>query len=82
MEIEGNMAEDKQKCLSIIDKYLSLSDEERLNFKVGRRAGLYNNLSDLSDSCKHDRIGQAIKHLRAQNSDVEGEILRLKNSFI
>jgi radical SAM superfamily enzyme YgiQ (UPF0313 family) len=82
MEVEGNMTEDKQKCLNIIDKYLSLSDEERLNFKVGKRAGLYNKLSDLSDSYKHDKVGQAIKHLRDQDSDVEGEILRLKNSFI
>ena len=82
MEVEGNMAEDKQRCLDIIDRYLSLSDEERLNFKLGRRAGLYNRLSDLGDGYRHDKVGQAIKHLRAQDGDVEGEILRLKNSFI
>ena len=82
MEVEGKMAEDKEKCLNIIDKYLSLPEEERLNFKVGRRAGLYNRLSDLNDSYKHDKMEQAIKHLKAQNNDVEEEILRLKNSFI
>jgi len=82
MEVEGKMPEDKEKCLNIIDRYLSLPDEERLNFKVGRRAGLYDGLGDLSDSYKHDRIDQAIKHLKAQGSDVEEEILRLKNSFI
>lgn len=82
MEVEGKMVQDKEKCLNIIDRYLSLPDEERLNFKVGRRAGLYSRLSDLSDGCKHDKIGQAIKHLRAHGSDVEAEILRLKNSFI
>ena len=82
MEVEGKMGEDKEKCLNIIDEYLSLPDEERLNFKVGRRAGLYNRLSDLSDGYKHDRIEQAIKHLKAQGSDVEKEMIRLKNSFI
>ncbi|MGB6874291.1 MAG: radical SAM protein [Dehalococcoidia bacterium] len=82
MEVEGKMPEDKEKCLNIINKYLSLPDEERLNFNFGRRAGLYNRLADLSDSYKHDKIEQAIKRLRAQGSNVEEAIFRLKDSFI
>jgi radical SAM superfamily enzyme YgiQ (UPF0313 family) len=82
MEVEGKMPEYKGKCLNIINKYLSLPDEERLNFKIGRRTGLYNRLADLSDSYKHDKIDQAIKSLRAQGSDVEEAIVKLKNSFI
>jgi radical SAM superfamily enzyme YgiQ (UPF0313 family) len=81
-EIEGKMPEDKEKCLNIINKYLSLPSEERLNFNFGRRAGLYNRLADLGDSYKHDRIEQAIKRLRAQGSNVEEAIFRLKDSFI
>ncbi len=82
MEVKGKMLEDKGKCLNIINKYLSLPDEERLNFKVGRRTGLYNRLTDLSDSYKHDKIEQAIKSLRAQGSNVEEATFRLRNSFI
>jgi radical SAM superfamily enzyme YgiQ (UPF0313 family) len=82
MEVEGKMPDDKEKCLNIIDEYLSLPDGERLNFKIGRRAGLYNRLGDLTDSSRHDEIEQAIKHLKAQDTDVEEEILRLKNRFI
>jgi len=82
MEVEGKMPEDKSKCLHIIDRYLSLADEERLNFKIGRRAGLYNRLDDLSDSYRHGQIEQAMGRLKAQGSDIDQEILRLKNSFI
>jgi len=82
MEIEGKMPEDKEKCLNIINKYLSLPDEERLNFNFGNRAGLYNRLADLNDSYKHDRIEEAIKRLRAQGSNVEEAIFKLKDSFI
>jgi radical SAM superfamily enzyme YgiQ (UPF0313 family) len=82
MEVEGKMPEDKEKCLNIINKYLSLPNEERLNFNFGRRAGLYNRLADLSDSYKHDKIDQAIKRLRAQGSNVEEVIFKLKDSFI
>jgi radical SAM superfamily enzyme YgiQ (UPF0313 family) len=82
MEVEGKMPDDKEKCLNIIDEYLSLPDGERLNFRIGRRAGLYNRLGDLTDSSRHDEIEQAIKRLKAQDTDVEEEILRLKNRFI
>ncbi|HEY4711508.1 MAG TPA: radical SAM protein [Dehalococcoidia bacterium] len=82
MEVEGKMPEDKGKCLNIINQYLSLTDEERLNFNFGKRAGLYNRLADLSDSYKHDQIDQAIKRLRAQGSNVEEAIFKLKDSFI
>jgi len=82
MDVEGKMPEDKENCLNIINKYLSLPDEERLNFKVGRRTGLYNRLDDLNDNYKHAKIEQAIEHLRAQGSDVEEAIVKLKNSFI
>jgi radical SAM superfamily enzyme YgiQ (UPF0313 family) len=82
MDVEGKMPDDKENCLSIINEYLSLPDEERLNFKVGRRTGLYVGLGDLSDSYKHDEIEQAIRRLRAQGSDVEEAIVELKSSFI
>jgi radical SAM superfamily enzyme YgiQ (UPF0313 family) len=82
MEIEGKMPEDKEKCLNVINKYLSLPDEERLNFRFGRRAGLYTSLADLHDSHKHDKIDQSIKHLRAQGSNIEEVIFKLKDSFI
>jgi hypothetical protein len=72
----------KGKCLNTINNYLSLPDEERLNFKVGRRAGLYNRLADLNDSYKHNRIEQAVKDLKKQSGNVEQQVLRLKNSFI
>jgi radical SAM superfamily enzyme YgiQ (UPF0313 family) len=82
VDVEGKMPEHKEKCLNIVNKYLSLSDEERLNFKVGRRTGLYNRLADLNDSYKHDRIEQTIRHIRGQGSDVEEALVKLKNSFI
>lgn len=82
-EIEGKMPEDKEKCLAIINKYLLLPDEERLNFRLGRRTGYYEKLSDLTDSYKHKKIDEAIKRINSTRSDsVDKLILKLKNSFI
>jgi radical SAM superfamily enzyme YgiQ (UPF0313 family) len=82
MEIEGQLPEDKDKCLNIINEYLSLPDEERLNFRFGRRAGYYSSLADLGDSYRHDRIHEAIRRLKAEDDNIEEALFRLKNSFI
>jgi radical SAM superfamily enzyme YgiQ (UPF0313 family) len=82
MEVEGKMPEDEEKCLGIIEQYLSLPDEERLNLRLGRRAGYYASLADLSDTFKHDRLDQAIERIRAENGDIEETIVRLKDNFL
>jgi hypothetical protein len=81
-EIEGKMPEDKEKCLNIINSYLSLPEEERLNFRLGRRAGYYEGLADLNDSYKHYKIDEAIEHLRTEGESVDKVIFKLKGGFV
>jgi hypothetical protein len=81
-EIEGKMPEDKEKCLNIINSYLSLPEEERLNFRLGRRAGYYEGLADLNDSYKHYKIDEAIEHLRTEGESVDKAIFKLKGGFV
>ena len=82
MEVEGKMPEDKEKCLNIINQYLSLPEEERLNFRLGKRVSYYEKLADLADSYKHDKIDEAIKRIQSKGESVDQEIFKLKNSFI
>ena len=48
-ELEGKLPEDKEKLLGIIDRYFSMSEEDRLIFRLGRRRGIYRSLDDLSE---------------------------------
>lgn len=57
-EIEGKLPEDKNKLLSILDKFEALSSQEKANFMVGRRVGLYKTLQDLGDSQRHELVEQ------------------------
>ena len=82
MEVQGKMPEDKDKCLSIIDQYLALPHEERLNFRFGRRAGYYGTLADLADNHTHEKIREAIKRFKAGDDNVEEALFRLKSTFI
>lgn len=81
-EVEGKMPEDKQECLNVVNKYLSLPEEERLNFRLGRRMGYYERLVDLADGHKHYKVGEVIKHIKVDGESVEKVIFRLKDGFI
>ena len=82
MEIEGTFPQDKEQLLSIIDEYLSLPDDERLNFQLGRRMGLYDKLSDMNEPGRHDRVSSAIRSIRERGDNVDDVVRRLKDRFI
>jgi biotin synthase-like enzyme len=82
-EIEGKLPEDKEKMLASIARFQSLSPEEKLNFRVGRRIGIYNQLDDLYNSRKHDLAEHAIKELSNDGNQVDEEaIYSLMERFI
>ncbi len=82
-EIEGKLPEDKKRMLDIIGRFQSLSAEERHNFRVGRRVGIYERLDDMADLRKHNVAEQAIKKLSDNGDQVDEEtIFSLMERFI
>jgi len=82
-EIEGKLPEDKEKMLAAIARFQSLSPEERHNFRVGRRVGIYNQLEDLDNSRKHSLVEHAIQKLGNDGNQADDEtIYSLMERFI
>ena len=82
-EIEGKLPEDKPKFLAITDRFLALPPEEKTNFKLGRRVGIYNELDDLKDAQRHEAVEQMLKRLSRDNHQVSDEtIFALMEEFI
>ncbi|MEJ2739311.1 MAG: hypothetical protein P8105_05715 [Dehalococcoidia bacterium] len=79
--IDGKFPEAKADCLAIIDSYLSLPDDERLNYRLGRRGGYYEGLRDMKNERKHQQIAKNILDIRNSGEDVEDVIYRLKRPF-
>jgi radical SAM superfamily enzyme YgiQ (UPF0313 family) len=73
-EVEGRLPEDKDKMLAVIARFQSLSAEERQNFRLGRRIGIYAALDDLKDTRKHGLVEQALVKL-AKDGKVDEEII-------
>ena len=72
-EIEGKLPEDKEKMLASIARFQSLSPEEKHNFRVGRRVGIYNQLDDLYNLRKHSTVEHTIKKLSNDGNQIDEE---------
>jgi hypothetical protein len=73
-EIEGQLPDDKDKMLAIINRFQSLPDEERQNFRLGRRIGIYTTLDDLDDASKHGLVEQAINRVTEDGGKIDEEL--------
>jgi radical SAM superfamily enzyme YgiQ (UPF0313 family) len=91
-EVQGQLPEEKEKMLALIDRYLAWSAEKRLQFRVGRRLGYLRNLADLEDPNLRLRIDRAIEEVsrsveqgkgrKAQEQEIEQEIHALMENYI
>jgi radical SAM superfamily enzyme YgiQ (UPF0313 family) len=82
-EVEGKLPEEKKKMLAVIDRYLALPAEEKANFRLGRRAGIYRSLDDLSDPELHHQVERALRKIELERpGGMEKIISEWMESFI
>ncbi|MFC1992979.1 radical SAM protein [Chloroflexota bacterium] len=82
-EIEGKLPQDKEKMLATIDRFQTLPAEERTNFRIGRRTGIYNRLDDLYDLQRHQLVERVTHRLSQGDSQVDDKkIYALMEGFI
>ena len=56
---------------------------DRLNFRLGRRTGLYENLNDIYDAAKYQKVDEAIERVGADSTEKMDELInQLKEHFI
>jgi len=74
-EVEGKLPEDKEKMLAVMDRFLVLSFEEKCNFRLGRRAGIYRTLADLKNPGLYQQVDKALKQIMAPDGDGLEEVV-------
>ena len=62
-EVEGKLPEDKDKILAVIGRFQSLPPEERDNYKLGRRLGIYDKLDELNDTYRHGEVDKVMERI-------------------
>jgi biotin synthase-like enzyme len=82
-ELNGKLPEDQEHLLEIIDRYFSLSDDERLVYRIGRRIGTYRGLADLSDEGMYKKVRSIIDQYSTQDRDhLDNDLLKIMNRYI
>jgi len=65
-EVEGKLPEEKEKMLKFIDRYLALPKEEKNNFRLGRRAGVYQSVEDVSNPELRNQVERALQQIESE----------------
>ena len=61
-EVSGNLPDDKEKILAVIQSYRDLSESDRLIYRAGRRGGAYRSTDDLKrDPATYQKIKKLIQ---------------------
>ncbi len=82
-ELEGTLPEDKERLLAIIDRYFSLSEEERIVYRLGRRKGIYRKLDDLSDMGMYLRLKGVVEQYQAKDQNrLDRDLYRIMHNYI
>jgi hypothetical protein len=84
-EVGGKLPEDKTAMLMVIEKYQSLSDQDRLIYRAGRRGGTYHSTDDLlADPETYHKIKNMISDIKIQDGrqGVEAFIVGLADRYI
>jgi radical SAM superfamily enzyme YgiQ (UPF0313 family) len=82
-EVEGKLPEGKERMLKLIDRYLALPKEEKDNFRLGRRAGLYRSMEDLSKPELRNQVDRALQQIESERrGGLEKTLSDLTKSFV
>jgi len=65
MDVRGQFPQDKSRLLAILDHYLSLPEEERIHFTLGKRLGIYQRLDDMKSDHLRKPVDARLTEIRA-----------------
>jgi biotin synthase-like enzyme len=81
-DVEGNLVQDIPFMLRVVDGYLELPAEERENFCLGRRLGIYRYMRDMQDTERYGQVKKLKKLLDESGQDQDEFLIQYRGNFI
>ena len=63
MEARGQLPEEKPKLLAIVDRYLSMPEDDRINYTLGRRLNAYRCMDDMNDRHRKGMVSMKLREV-------------------
>ncbi len=80
-ELEGTLPGDRDKMLDIIDRYLGMTPEEKANYQLGRRAGIYAILDDMQNQNRFLYVENTLKKIKSPE-ELKQELAKMRSQFM
>ena len=81
-EVEGQLPQDKDKMLNVLQSFLDLPPQMQCYYQVGRRLGLMRQLADLQDTAMLTQIKKVCNDNQISPANVDTVIAELMKRFI
>lgn len=69
LEVRGQLPEEKEKMLGILDRFLSMDPDRQTNFILGRRLGYYQRLADQENTLQYEFVEKQAEQIRRSKPD-------------
>jgi len=80
-ELGGTLPGDRDKMLGIIDRYLGMTPEEKANYQLGRRAGIYAIMDDMQNQNRFLYIEKILKRIK-NPEELKLELAKMRSQFM
>ncbi|MFX1559307.1 MAG: radical SAM protein [Promethearchaeota archaeon] len=81
-DLKGQLPEDENHLLSILQRFLDLDENEQLLYRFGRRLGAFTSLDDLSDKPRRSRVSQIMAENNVNPRNIDSLTEQMMQRFI
>ncbi len=81
-DLNGQLPEDHDRLLGVVDRFLSLAEDQQVLYVFGRRLGAFNSIHDMSDTSKARRIKKAMDEHNVSAENIDEIVAQMKRRFI
>ncbi|MFW9862183.1 MAG: radical SAM protein, partial [Candidatus Thorarchaeota archaeon] len=81
-DLKGQLPESKNHLLSILNRFLSLDEEEQMLYRFGRRLGAFTSLDDLRDTDRNLRVSQIMAENDVNRENIDSFIVQMMQRFM
>ncbi len=82
LEIRGQLPQDKNHILAVMDRFLTLDEASRHLFILGRRLGYFNRLSDMENAMTREFVEKQMLKIQKSGEDVEAVFHSLRTRVV
>jgi hypothetical protein len=81
-ELEGKMPDDKDNMVNLLENFLSLSSYDQMMYRIGRRTGVFTQLSDMKEAHLMEKVKDVCNSYNINPENADSVIFEIMKRFV